>query len=75
MPRRISRWERSNRSEGSVRWKDLAAKIRWGIRGCLERGKSGGGRCCGHDVVKTTDSAGEPVRGERRQEEQNRHFQ
>jgi len=31
-----------------------------------EKGKAGGGRCYGYDVVKRTDSEGEPVRGERK---------
>ena len=46
--------------------KDLAAKTRRGLRGRVEQGKSGGGLCYGYDVVKSTDPAGEPVRGERR---------
>ena len=45
--------------------KDLAAKTHRGIRGRVEKGKSGGGRCYGYDVVKRTDSDGEPIRGER----------
>lgn len=45
--------------------KDLAAKPHRGIRGRVEKGKSGGGLCYGYDVVKRTDRAGEPVRGER----------
>lgn len=45
--------------------KDLAAKTHRGIRGRVEKGKSGGGLCYGYDVVKRTDRAGEPVRGER----------
>ena len=49
--------------------KDLAAKTWRGLRGRAERGKSGGGLCYGYDVVKTTDAAGEPVRGERRVDE------
>jgi hypothetical protein len=32
----------------------------------VEKGKAGGGLCYGYDVVKRTDSEGEPVRGERR---------
>src|SRR5712664_578474 len=46
--------------------KDLAAKTHRGLRGRVEKGKAGGGRCYGYDVVKRTDSEGEPVRGERR---------
>ena len=46
--------------------KDLAAKTHRGLRGRVEQGKSGGGLCYGYDVVKSTDGAGVPVRGERR---------
>ena len=45
--------------------KDLAAKTHRGLRGRVEKGRSGGGRCYGYDVVTTFDAAGEPVRGER----------
>ena len=45
--------------------KDLAAKTHRGIRGRVEKGKSGGGRCYGYHVVKHTDADGEPIRGER----------
>src|SRR6267143_2873533 len=41
--------------------KDLAAKTHRGLRGRVEKGKSGGGLC--YDVVKRIDSEGEPVRG------------
>ena len=46
--------------------KDLAAKTHRGLRGRVEQGKSGGRLCYGYDVVKASDSTGEPVRGERR---------
>jgi DNA invertase Pin-like site-specific DNA recombinase len=46
--------------------KDLADKTRRGLRGRVEAGKAGGGLCYGYDVVKRSDAAGEPVRGERR---------
>ena len=46
--------------------KDLAAKTHRGLRGRVEKGKSGGGRCYGYDVVKRTDATGDPIRGERR---------
>ena len=46
--------------------KDLAAKTHRGIRGRVEKGKSGGGLCYGYDVVKRTDREGEPIRGERK---------
>ena len=45
--------------------KDLAQKTRRGLEGRVRQGKSGGGNAFGYDVVKKTDSAGEPVRGER----------
>ncbi|MCH8863552.1 MAG: recombinase family protein [Proteobacteria bacterium] len=45
---------------------DLADKTRRGLRGRIERGKSGGGKCYGYDVVKKLDSNGEAVRGERK---------
>ena len=46
--------------------KDLAAKTHRGLRGRVEKGKAGDGLCYGYDVVKRTDSEGEPVRGERK---------
>jgi site-specific DNA recombinase len=46
--------------------RDLAAKTHRGLRGRVEKGKAGGGLCYGYDVVKRTDSEGEPVRGERK---------
>jgi site-specific DNA recombinase len=46
--------------------KDLAAKTHRGLRGRVEKGRAGGGLCYGYDVVKRTDSEGEPVRGERK---------
>ena len=45
--------------------KDLAAKTHRGIRGRVEKGKSGGGLCYGYDVVKHISAAGEPIRGDR----------
>ena len=45
--------------------KDLAAKTHRGLRGRVEQGRSGGGLCYGYDVVKATDDANEPIRGER----------
>jgi site-specific DNA recombinase len=45
--------------------KDLAAKTHRGIRGRVQKGKSGGGLCYGYDVVKHADAQGEPIRGER----------
>ncbi len=46
--------------------KDLAAKTHRGLQGRVAKGKSGGGISYGYDVVKCVDSAGEPVRGERK---------
>jgi site-specific DNA recombinase len=45
--------------------KDLAAKTHRGIRGRVEKGKSGGGLCYGYNVVRHTNDEGEPIRGER----------
>jgi DNA invertase Pin-like site-specific DNA recombinase len=46
--------------------KDLAAKTHRSLRGQVEKGKAAGGLCYGYDVMKRTDSEGEPVRGERK---------
>lgn len=45
--------------------KDLAAKTRRGMRGRVEKGKSGGGVTFGYDVVKRINEDGEYARGER----------
>ena len=45
--------------------KDLALKTRRGLEGRVRAGFSGGGICYGYDVVRETDSAGNPVRGKR----------
>ncbi len=45
--------------------KDLAAKTHRGLRGRVEQGKSGGGLCYGYDVVKQSNTDGEPLRGAR----------
>jgi site-specific DNA recombinase len=45
--------------------KDLADKVRRGLRGRVAEGKSGGGNSYGYDVVKSFDVKGEPVRGNR----------
>ena len=45
--------------------KDLAEKVRRGLRGRIEDGKSGGGNAYGYDVVKKFSANGEPVRGDR----------
>ena len=49
---------------------DLADKTRRGLRGRVEAGRSGGGNAYGYDVVRKTDAAGNPVRGERTINEQ-----
>jgi DNA invertase Pin-like site-specific DNA recombinase len=45
--------------------KDLADKTRRGLRGRVERGKSGGGIAYGYDVVKRFNTEGQPLRGDR----------
>ncbi len=45
--------------------KDLGDKVRRGLRGRIEAGRSGGGNSYGYDVVKRFASDGEPLRGER----------
>ncbi|MDE2467098.1 MAG: recombinase family protein [Alphaproteobacteria bacterium] len=45
--------------------KDLADKVRRGLRGRVEHGKSGGGNAYGYDVVKKFAADGDPVRGDR----------
>lgn len=45
--------------------KDLTLKVRRGLRGRVENGKSGGGNSYGYDVVRQLDAKGDPVRGER----------
>ena len=50
--------------------KDLAAKTHRGLRGRVEAGKSGGSIAYGYDVVKALDASGEPIRGQRRINEQ-----
>lgn len=45
--------------------KDLAKKTHRGLRGRVEKGKSGGGLCYGYDVRKRVDGNGELIRGER----------
>lgn len=46
--------------------KDLAHKTRRGLEGRVRQGKSGGGNAFGYDVVRKTNEAGDPVRGDRR---------
>lgn len=50
---------------GALFLKDLADKTRRGLRGRIEAGKSGGGKCFGYDVVRDLDAAGNPITGER----------
>ena len=45
--------------------KDLAHKTHRGLRGRVEAGKSGGGKCYGYDVLHSTNGKGETVRGDR----------
>ncbi|NML11978.1 hypothetical protein HHL08_17800 [Sphingobium sp. AR-3-1] len=45
--------------------KDLADKTRRGLRGRVEKGKSGGGNSYGYDVVKRLDDNGDLIRGDR----------
>ncbi|MFT8809071.1 recombinase family protein [Gluconobacter sp.] len=45
--------------------KDLAEKVRRGLRGRVEDGKSGGGNSYGYDVVRQFDTKGERIRGDR----------
>ena len=40
---------------GALFLKDLADKTRRGLRGRVEKGRSGGGLCYGYDVIRTTD--------------------
>ncbi|MBO6551221.1 MAG: recombinase family protein, partial [Rhizobiales bacterium] len=46
--------------------KDLANKTRRGLRGRVEKGKSGGGNCFGYDVVRKFTSDGSPIKGDRK---------
>jgi len=45
--------------------KDLADKTRRGLRGRVEKGKSGGGNAYGYDVVKRVGEEGDYAKGER----------
>jgi len=45
--------------------KDLADKTRRGLRGRVEKGKSGGGLTYGYDVIKSNNPAGDAITGER----------
>ncbi|MEC3860641.1 recombinase family protein [Mesobacterium sp. TK19101] len=40
---------------GALFLKDLAEKTRRGLRGRVEKGRSGGGLCYGYDVIRTAD--------------------
>jgi site-specific DNA recombinase len=46
--------------------KDLAHKTRWGLRGRIEIGRSGGGLCYGYDVVGENTTDGKSNAGARR---------
>ena len=43
----------------------MADKTRWGLRGRVEKGKSGGGLAYGYNVVKKFTPQGEAIRGDR----------
>ena len=45
--------------------KDLVNKTRRGLRGRVEKGKSGGGSAYGYDAIKRLDGCGETIDGER----------
>lgn len=45
--------------------KDLADKTRRGLRGRVEKGKSGGGLAYGYKVARKFNAAGEAIKGER----------
>ena len=45
--------------------KDLADKVRRGLRGRVEKGRSGGGNSYGYDVVRRVGEDGEYAKGER----------
>jgi len=45
--------------------KDLADKTRRGLRGKIEKGKSGGGLSYGYRVVQHVDQSGEAIKGDR----------
>lgn len=53
-------------TENALFLKDLADKTRRGLRGRVEKGRSGGGLCYGDDVVRETDADGTPIRGGRK---------
>ncbi len=46
--------------------KDLADKTRRGLSGRIEKGKSGGGKSYGYDVVRQLGADGREIKGERR---------
>ena len=46
--------------------KDLADKTRRGLSGRIEKGKSGGGKAYGYDVVRQLSADGQEIKGERR---------
>lgn len=51
---------------GALYLKDQADKTWRGLRGRVEAGKSGGGKCYGYDVVRQIDELGNPITGERK---------
>ncbi len=51
---------------GALYLKDQADKTRRGLRGRVEAGKSGGGKCYGYDILRQMDEFGNPITGERK---------
>lgn len=57
----------------ALQLKEIARKVRRGLRGRIESGKSAGGLPYGYEVVRKLDSSGNPIRGERRINEAQAH--
>ena len=53
--------------------KDLGDKTGRGLLGPIEADKASGGLCYGYDVVRRSDAAGEPIRGEPKVNEHEAH--
>jgi len=50
----------------AIQLKEIARKVRRGMRGRIAAGRSAGGLPYGYEVVRRIDSEGRPIRGERR---------
>ena len=50
----------------AIQLKEIARKVRRGMRGRIAAGRSAGGLPYGYEVVRSIDAAGQPVRGQRR---------